>query len=172
MADGEVVIDDGGSTRIKQLAAGATRPGANGNLDTLLDVTNASPQGTAIAIGPFSQLTLVSLNTAGSSTTPPSFSVPVVVGDSFEITSDNNQKLEGRIVNRTAAGGSTADCELTVRGGGACRPLPEAKRNGTQRRYIVSNSGGITDVRVTLPGPRPNINVNVDGALYNVVIVS
>jgi len=171
--DGEVIIDDGGSTRIKQLGAGPIRPGATGILDALLDVTGAPPQANATAVGPFSQLVVASLDSSGSLIVHAGFPVALIVGDSFDIISDNNQKTVGRIVDNSATGGTAADCVLTIKGGGGgCKPIPEAKRSGTQRRYVISNAGGITDVNVTLPGPRPNPSASVAGNVYNAVILS
>ena len=169
MADA-VIIDDGGSTRIKQLKGNA----ANGKLDELLD------QAKDFAKGPFSQLRIACIDARGVSGPPelngapaPAGTFPVAMGNNhtYKLHSGNH-RVEGRIVNRAAANppGSVADCQITVSGINGIDPVIEARHNNGQRRYIVSNAPSIDKIDVNAAGAAVTYTVPT-GTVYTLVIL-
>lgn len=174
-----VLIDDGGSTRIKQLRG----PLASGKMDELLEVAvvAGSAQSKDAAIGPFSQISITCLNQAGAIGPPlvgavaaPVGTFPIAMGsnDTFEIHSGKH-RVHGRIVNRgsSPAPATTADCEITVKGTGGTDPIVEARHSRQQRRYVISNAPAIDRVDVNAAGP-PRTFVVPPGTVYTVVILS
>jgi len=161
-----VIIDDGGSTRIKQLK-GAT---ANGKLDDLLD------QSKDIAKGPFSQLNISCIDATGAANPPAggtsTFPIAMANNDTFKIHSGDH-RVEGRIVNRSAAvpPGTVADCQITVSGVNNIDPIIEAKSGKGQRRYVVTNAPYIDKVDVNAAGPVQTFTVP-PGTLYTIVILT
>ena len=164
MADA-VVIDDGGSTRIKQL-----KGNGNGKLDDLLDAAKD------FAKGPFSQLRIACIDVRGVSN-PPELNGAAAPAGTFPISMGNNHtyklysgshRVEGRIVNNPA--GSVADCQITVSGINGIDPVIEARHNNGQRRYIVSNAPSIDKIEVNAAGPAVTYTVPT-GTVYTVVIL-
>jgi hypothetical protein len=141
MADA-VIVDDGGSTRIKQIK-GTT---ANGKLDALLDKLQDT------AKGPFNSLTISCINTTGASSPPTgattaTFPIAMANNDTFKIFSGDH-RVEGRIV-------AGDDCQITVSGVDNTEPVIEARHSKAkdQRRYVVSNAPTIDKVDVMRQDP-------------------
>ena len=168
MAD-EVIIDDGGSTRIKQRVAVA----GNGLMDTLLEVTDpgggVSPHSDASAVGVFTSIRIVFLDSFGVATLATGAAIPVAPTHTFTIFSDNNQRVEGRIV--AAAGTTPAGCALTVKGVSGTKPIVEARHSGIQRRYVISNAGPINQVTVNGTGAPVSFTPPAN-TVYTTVILS
>jgi|SRR5215472_5671858 len=153
MAD-PVVMDDGGSTRIKLISV------ASSSIDSLVDVAlNTSThqfESQATATGPYTQLTIVYLDAAGTATNPPGSPFPLAAGTSIVLTSANQQRVRVRIVNNAGTpGGSAADCEITVFAIGGVIPYVESRSADGKRRYVITNSGAISNVNLN-PGPSMN----------------
>jgi hypothetical protein len=163
-----VLIDDGGSTRIKQLKGGAV----SGRLDNLIEVdTSSAPaKSTDFARGPFSQVQILCMDSAGV-VTPLSGTIAMALNHTFKVHSGNH-RLEGRLVDRTAEKdpGSAADCQITISGVSGTEPIVEARHNNGQRRYIISNAPPIAKVEVNAAGPPTQFNVP-GGTIYTVVIL-
>lgn len=184
-----VIIDDGGSTRIKQMKLLA----ASGKMDDLLEVdeTASSPNSKDFALGPFSQITILCISVNGVAGPPDSAAgdtVPIALNldEGFEIVSENNQRVIGKIIDRAsmpgAPPGSTArDCLITVKGVSGSKPIIEARHGGKQRRYIVSNAGPIIKVVVskknvvdkTFTVPQPTApSINPPPTAYTMVVLT
>src|SRR5262245_22796786 len=153
MADA-VIIDDGGSTRIKQLRLTT----ASGKMDDLLEVKviAGSAQSTDTAIGSFSQLRIACIKADGTSSPPDLAGAPAVgtfpiamgVGHTFEVQSGKH-RVKGKIVDNSTtkpAPFTAADCEITVKGTAGIDPIVEARHSVLQRRYIISNAPLIDQV--------------------------
>jgi hypothetical protein len=168
MAD-QVIIDDGGSTRIKQLVTVA----GNGHMDSLLEVTDpgggASPHSDASAPGAFTSITIVFLDPTGAATVATGAAIPVGPNHTFTIFSDNNQRVDGRIV--AAAGPTPDNCALTVKGIAGTKPIVEAKHSGIQRRYVIANAGPINRVTVNGVGAPQNFPTPPN-TIYTTVILN
>ena len=138
MADA-VIVDDGGSTRIKRLAGGGTI----GALDNLLDVNNLPPSAVipAGARGSFddinkaySTVTIACQNDVGKA-----FSTAGAPFSTIEVTSQLNQRL---VISKTGT-------KLTITVFSTVSdPIVEAKQQNKKRRYVVSNSGPIDTIRI------------------------
>jgi hypothetical protein len=134
MAD-PVIIDDGGSTRIKQL-----KGVASGHMDDFLDKKKGHPD------GDFSNIRIVALKADG--TTLLTRNEPMNKSDSFTITSVNSQLVLCEMENNGKTIHLSLDAEPAVKALGV-EPMVEGKQHGLQRRYIVSNSGPIKKVEFT-----------------------
>lgn len=154
MADA-VIVDDGGSTRIKQLRQ---------KLDPLLDNTDA------FARGPFSKLRISCVDESGTASEPAggTFPITMILNDTFKIFSGNH-RLEGRIVDGRP-GGTATDCKISVTGVNGTDPIIEARSSQGQRRYIVSNAPVIGKIEVNANGPAQTFNIP-QGTIYTVVIL-
>jgi hypothetical protein len=135
MAADAVIIDDGGSTRIKQLTGTAT-----GKMDDFLDKKKGHPD------GDFSNIRVVALRANG--TTVFTRDQPLKKSDSFKIISANKQNVEGEMENN----GKTIHLSLTSDSVGV-EPLVEGKQHQLQRRYVVTNAGPIQKVEFTEASP-------------------
>jgi hypothetical protein len=156
MADA-VIVDDGGSTRIKQLRH---------KLDALLDNSDA------VAQGPFSSLRISCVDENGASGEPGgggAFPIAMALDDTFKIFSGNH-RLEGRIVDGRP-GGTATDCRISITGVNNTDPIIEARSSKGQRRYIVSNAPVIGKVEVNAQGPVQTFNIP-PGTIYTVVILT
>jgi hypothetical protein len=131
MADA-VIIDDGGSTRIKQLKSAT----ASGKMDDFLDKKKGHPD------GDFSNIRIVALK--GDGTTLLTRNEPMNKSDSFTIESVNAQLVLCEMENNGKTIHLSLDALPAVKALGV-EPMVEAKDHG-QRRYVVSNSGPITKV--------------------------
>jgi len=131
MADDAVIIDDGGSTRIKQLKGTAT-----GRMDELLEPGNSDN-----AHGAFGNLRIQYLDkngVPGAAIVDPALGSPCTI----TISSANNQTVIADI-------GNMSKLTVTLSSGSAgVEPLVHSKQNGPQRRYVVSNAGSIQKVEV------------------------
>jgi len=176
-----VIIDDGGSTRIKQLKSPAT----TGRMDDLLEVDTVAvpPQSTDFALGPFTQISLICISSAGVIATPlpnPAgatvpLPIPLLIGEGFTAFSDNGQRIDGTVVNRVGQQtggrpGTATDLQITIRSLAANRPIVEAKHAG-QRRYVVSNAGPIQRLVIRKTGPDETFDVPANTA-YSMITVA
>lgn len=132
MAADAVIIDDGGSTRIKQLKGAG---GATGEMDQLMQPGNSDN-----ATGAFSDLRIQFLDNDGKPGTAITDTFPAGL-TVVTITSDNGQTLTATV----ASGNLTLKLIATCAG---VEPLVHGKQNGTQRRYVVSNAGAIKKVEI------------------------
>jgi len=147
MANDPIVIDDGGSTRIKKILAGG--PGA---MDSLLDVNpNVPAAGSAgsthtvpAAGSSYGNLLITSIGPTGAPGAP-----IATAFSTFEIHSGPHQ-VNGTLVLNGATG--LMDLVLTVFGPSTNEPLVEAKQNNKlsnhKRRYVVANAKAIDSVFV------------------------
>ena len=135
MAADAVIIDDGGSTRIKQIKGTV----ADGKMDDLIaDKTDQ-------AKGKFKTLRIVFFDGDGDAHGP--IDQDLNPGDSFEIESANQQKIVGEL-------NGARKLSLSIESGAAdVDPLVDAKQHNLQRRYIVSNAGSIRKVSVNGAAP-------------------
>jgi hypothetical protein len=138
MADA-VIIDDGGSTRIKQLKGGE----ADGILDDLISEKTDQAKGT------FGSLRIVFFDADGEKHGP--IDRVLDKNDSFVIQSGNSQKISGQL---NGAKKLSLQLEATV---ADLDPLVDAKQHKTQRRYVVSNAGPIQKIDVTITGATATI---------------
>jgi len=128
MADA-VIVDDGGSTRIKQL------PPATKRMDDLLSDKSDSPEGT------FSKIKVVFLDSEGAILA--TREKPLDSDDTFLVASAHGQVLSGEMSH------VGKKLTLTLSSTNGAEPLVEAKQHKQQRRYIVSNAGAIEKVDFT-----------------------
>ena len=131
MADA-VIVDDGGSTRIKQLKGAG---GATGVMDQLIEPGNSDN-----AHGAFGDLRIQFLDKDGKPGTAITDTFPAGL-TVVTITSDNGQTLTATV----ASGNLTIKLTATCAG---VEPLVHGKQNGNQRRYVVSNAGAIQKVEI------------------------
>jgi hypothetical protein len=150
-----VIVDDGGSTRIKHVRSSATDVG---DLESLVNVqTNSSgiPQSSHTftgAVGGFSQVEVVFIDQATG--TSSATAQALIANDKVEIVS-------GPIKVTMEVGASSS--KLTIAGTAAFEPVVESKQTRVktgstkrQRRYVVSNAppiDTITLVRGTTSTP-------------------
>jgi hypothetical protein len=129
-----VVIDDGGSTRIKRVLPG----NGVGEMDLLLNVKDLTPsprRGSTDSVNDtFSQVLIVCQDKTGKP-----FSLTVALSGDVDIASSLGQNVLAKM-----NGGSLA---LTIFSDKS-DPIVEAKQHGGKRRYVVSNSGPIQTVTV------------------------
>jgi hypothetical protein len=133
MAD-TVIIDDGGSTRIKRVMTGT----AVGAMDSLLDVDDLGngTRGSDHTIGEsFSNLLVVIQDKFGK---------PFQINDS---SFTNVSVSSGLAQEITAVKNGGASLTLTVFSS-TSDPIVESKQHKKKRRYVVSNSGPIEKVVV------------------------
>jgi|SoiMethySBSTD1v2_1073268.scaffolds.fasta_scaffold00103_14 hypothetical protein len=136
MADADpVVIDDGGSTRIKRLFLGA----GIGEMDKLLDVDALTdPTGTRGSSdtinSDYSKLLIVCQDRTGAS-----FSMSFASFTTVTIASGLNQNVRCKNL--------TTKLNITIFSA-SNDPIVESKQHKKKRRYIVSNSGPIETVSV------------------------
>ena len=157
MPDGPVIIDDGGSMRIKQLSP------ATKKMDNLLDSKRDSPE------GKFNILRIVFFDKEGTRYAKPDISLDN--DDGFTISAGNGQMLTGDVSHS----GKNVDLILT----GVCDPIVEAKHHDNQRRFVVANAGRIEKIefRDNSAGTNlPKFNVNVAGSdeensVYTMIIL-
>ena len=155
-----VLIDDGGSTRIKQLKGA----GVDGHLDGLIevDVTSAPAHASDAAPGAFSKIQMTCLDASGVASFPFGAAIAMAAGDTFKIHSGNH-----RVVGKLNA----TDCDITVSGVSGTEPIVEARHSKGQRRYIISNAPPIDQVDVNAAGPTKTFMVG-PGIVYTAVILS
>jgi hypothetical protein len=124
-----VIVDDGGSTRIRRIKTGNV-----GAMDSLLDVDDLTKESKHTIKENFSNVRIVYLDQDGKSG-----EVVVTPFNKILISSHLNQNVLLKKIG--------IDLEITVYGN-AGEPLVESKQHGKKRRYLVSNSGAIETVTV------------------------
>jgi hypothetical protein len=160
-----IVVDCGGSTRIKRILAG----GGFGDMASLLDVENLTaplivgtgplPAGSSgsqhQAPGPFTNMRIVFQDSTGVP-----FAIPIApLPPSFLIVSNAGQNVRGDFV---AAAGGGVDLIVTVFST-VTDPLVEAKQDRNdhakmgRRRYIVDNAGPIKTIYLNVPALPPAV---------------
>ena len=156
MAADAVIIDDGGSTRVKQIKGAV----ADGKLDDL--ISDKTDQ----AKGKFKQLRIVFFDSDGQPHGPIDLDLNPYV--QFEIQSNNGQKLIGELNGQRKLSLSLESTCIDV------DPLVDAKQHKQQRRYIVSNAGPILTVSVNGAAPLFDfVNDAVHGtSVYTMVILN
>jgi hypothetical protein len=172
MPNSPVIIDDGGSTRIKQLKD-------NVNMDGLL----GTPSGgvfvfQAPADGPFvdgggnfkcHMKVRFHQNDGNQTVLPPGGAgvpagVDLQANDQVTITSQN-----GQVATITFDAGNLMQIALTA-GAPGITPLVEAKQNLLQRRYVVINAGAIQTVTYTRGGVvNPVFDLTSNPSIYTMV---
>jgi hypothetical protein len=135
MAADAVIIDDGGSTRVKQIKGAI----ADGKLDDL--ISDKTDQ----AKGKFKKLRIVFFDGDGEPHGP--IDQDLNPNDRFEIQSGNGQKVVGELSGQRKLSLSLESGCVDV------EPLVDAKQHKQQRRYIVSNAGPIVTVSVNGAAP-------------------
>jgi hypothetical protein len=157
MAD-PVIVDDGGSTRIKRLTNGV------GAMNGLLDVDpNANPpQSTESVHGPFSHITVVTIDDTGAATT--ALDTDLVAHDTFTIFSANDQATVGTIDH-------TGKLTLSLQGTTHNIPMVEARQLAKKRRYEVTNAGPIQQISGTLNGAAASFSIPGTN-IYTAVVLS
>ena len=172
MAEAEpVIIDDGGSTRIKQLVD-------NEDMDNLLGkIVGGQTVYTDLADGTFTDngggfkcsLKVRFHDKQGVHNIRPNppaqpAGLNLLPNDSVQITSQN-----GQIV--TLAFDPTFRLVITLTASVAgIAPIVEAKQNGAQRRYIVANAGAIQKVDHTRAGAVTNLyDATADPSIYTMI---
>lgn len=131
MADA-VVIDDGGSTRIKRIL-----PGGVGEMDSLLnitDITTTRRGSTHTVNDSFTTVMIVCQDKTGAP-----FTLTVNLTGVVEVASALQQNVSAKM--------NGGNLDLTVFSDRS-EPIVEAKQHGGKRRYVVSNSGPIETVKV------------------------
>jgi hypothetical protein len=130
MADA-VIVDDGGSTRIKQLKGDE----ADGKMDDLISEKTDQAKGT------FTTLRVVFFDAAGNAHGP--IDRALSANDRIVIQSGNQQKVVG-LLN----GAKKLSLSLESDDPDNLESLVDAKQQKQQRRYVVSNAGRILKVKV------------------------
>lgn len=128
-----VIFDDGGSTRIKRVLPG----NGVGEMDSLLNVDDLSggARGSTHKVNDtFTQVLIVCQDKTGQA-----FSSTHALSGAVEVISGLNQQVSARMVS--------GDLLLTI-SSSTSDPIVEAKQHKKKRRYVVSNSGPIEEVRI------------------------
>ena len=155
MADA-VIVDDGGSTRIKQLKGND----ADGKMDDLISEKTDQAKGT------FDSLRVVFFDATGDPHGP--IDRALNANDRIVIQSGNMQKVVGLVngANKLSLSLESDDPDL--------ESLVDAKQNKQQRRYVVSNAGRILTVSINNGAPIFDFENDNDHAtsVYTMVILS
>jgi hypothetical protein len=145
-----IIIDDGGSTRIKQLTTTA-------NMDRLLKDKGDQADGNFESGGVAAcALTIIEIKRDG--TTSKVGPLALAKEDMVEIFSENDQK-----VTVTLGKNKKVSIDLATSKVGGPDPIVEARQHHYQRRYIVSNAGPILQV-VHTPDTGPATTVFTQSA--------
>ena len=132
-----VIFDDGGSTRIKQVKDDV-------NMDRLLDALTDQADGSfKDGAGNFRCTMKVRFHDHDGEQHVPLVTVPLAQGDVVTIVSQNQQVA--RVTFAPVTFVMTIALSSAV---GGVVPIVEAKHQGRQRRYIVTNAGAIATVSV------------------------
>jgi hypothetical protein len=163
MADwnaGAVMIDDGGSARLRLLIAGGW-----GDMKGLLDVDDKAspPQSTHPVPGPYVHATLVWLDETAAAF--PVVDTALNPGDNFTIVSGNGQSVKLTI-------DPTSQCIVTVSGSPNVSPMVEAKQFNHKRHYMVSNAGPIKTVDGIVGGKNiKQFDAKAVGSVYTMLLL-
>jgi hypothetical protein len=152
MSDDAIVIDDGGSTRIKRLKNGNSVGSMNDLLDVIQDVgppaagRPGSHDTTQAHNRSFGERVVVTcIDSAGEAFVPPDF--PVDNYQSFKVVAGVHF-IDGDLVPSA----DLTNLRITISGERGNDPIVDAKQHNRQRRYIVSNTSAINRVAVTRAG--------------------
>ena len=142
-----VIIDDGGSTRIKQIRDSVS-------MDHLLDLLTDEADGAFVnGAGVFQCKMKVRFHEHDGDQHIPVGNHSLNIGDVVEIVSENQQ------VVRLSFDSDTKKLRITLASNvTGVRPVVEAKQQNLQRRYVVSNAGAIASVTVN-PGTATAVQV-------------
>ena len=151
MADDPVVIDDGGSTRIKKLR-NPESGNSLGEMDTLMDVKHDRPEpGKSTSEnttnfrnrGYGERVTVSFVNSSGVAATAPGFPV-----DNFKFVKivSGDETIQHTIVGEAQTDGKL---HIAITGHRLNPPIVDARQHELQRRYIVTNAASIISVEVT-----------------------
>jgi hypothetical protein len=156
MADA-VIVDDGGSTRIKQLKGND----ADGKMDDLISEKTDQAKGT------FNSLRVVFFDAAGDPHGP--IDRALNANDRVVIQSGNLQKVIGML-----NGAKKLSLSLESEDPDNLESLVDAKQNKQQRRYVVSNAGRILTVSINNAPAIFDFDGNAEHAtsVYTMVILS
>ena len=137
-----VVIDDGGSTRIKQLKNNATMDGLMGQDVGGVDVFKDSASDPFVSGGAFKchvEVRYHDDNDAEHHLEPPG-GLDLLQADTVIIRSKKGQTA-------TITFDAAKKLVITLTAGGGVDPIVDAKRDGKRRRYVVTNAGPIDNVK-------------------------
>ena len=162
-----VIIDCGGSTRIKQLLSA----GNSDTLDPLVDVDFNNGSGeyesnapaSANAPGGFTSVNIVYIDQAGNAAADPNSPFTVAANNKIDVTSDNNQRVTVTIKAATA--------DIKVHATGGIQPFVEGRSYKKKRRYEISNAGPILGIAITTPPPKTQPAVP-PGSIYTSITLS
>ena len=143
MADDPLVIDDGGSTRIKLRLSG----GGGGVMDSLFELNSGFPVAgrkgsqrllTAGGSSGYGTMLIVSIRPNGQPRPN-----QTVLFTTFEVVS-GSKKINGELVDNLSTG--LKDLRITVHGPLNNEPIVESKQTDGQRRYVIANAPPIGQV--------------------------
>ena len=123
-----------------------------------VDDTLNPPQSTTTVKGPFTNITVVTIDANVVHLTK--LASAINPNDNFTIASLNGQS----VIN--AAGG----CEVTVSGSANNAPIVEAKQLKKKRRYVVTNAEPIQSITGNVNGAA--VNINTAGNLYTTLVLT
>jgi hypothetical protein len=150
-----IIVDDGGSTRIKQLT--------NHTMDSLLDDHSDQAGGDFKNAGT-AACTVTVVHIEGDDPTNPQTVTTNMVGlDSVQILSENDQQV---VLTLNNAG--KMDVQLSSSNGGA-DPMVEARQASHQRRYIVNNAGVILTVNLIRNNVTTQVYTKTNNTVYTMV---
>jgi hypothetical protein len=164
MAEDPIIIDDGGSTRIKRHMQDGIGD-LNGLLDVKPDVGGpaAGRPGSqdSAGAGYGTKLTMTCIKDDGTPSTP----IRDVPFKSFRIESGRH-RVDGDLL-------ADGKIRITVSGPDGSEPVVEARQHSGRRRYIVSNSQRISKVTVEPASGATDVTVNVSSeVIYTTVIAN
>lgn len=147
-----IIVDDGGSVRIKLALQDST---LNGDMESLLDVNNNghSDHGLASGYGIYSEVIIYWIDAVGElkRTNP-----PVLPCNKVTVTTDTGVQVEFKTgpANKISLDG---------------RPFLDSKKHGNQRSYTILNGGRINKIEVQ-PGNMRVEDLNRDFVHFAAVI--
>ena len=161
-----VVIDDGGSTRIRQLKDNVTMDGLMGKDVAGSDVFQDHADEAFVKLGVFQCHMEVRYHDADDAQHHilPVGGKDLLANDTIVLKSRN-----GQIATITFDGTFLLVITLTTTGS-AAPPIVESKRDNKRRRYVVSNAGSIQTVDLTRAGVVSNVyDAAVNPSMYTMV---
>ena len=155
---GAVIIDDGGSTRIKDL---------NGDLTDLIKIDHNTHDAHQKVQGPFSKIAITFVGTDATAASPFAAGVPIDMnaGDSFTIFSGPHQRVIGTLV------GAAPDCELALKGINNVDPIVHGEYIDGHLACIIANADPIRSIKINAAGPAVDYPVPIN-TIYTVVRLS
>jgi hypothetical protein len=136
-----IIVDDGGSTRIKWMNGDGI-----GEMETLLNVRSRESKQNLLFINDYNQIRIVWQDEAGIPYKKEYMwdeikLVPPMLIPTIEINSDLSQRV---LIEKTQPIPTITISSTS----GAIEPIVEARQQRMKRRYIVSNSGTIQQIKV------------------------